>query len=196
MSGRFTCLKGLALRMRPEHVWTIRMMLLHDGPVLRQSNTLGDVDKWTCLDPNDSPPQRDWQSNVCEPTVIQTRGRHCSRCIRGCVGGLNTRRRRSLELQPLHTGMRRRSALAFSMSTLETVTPESSAVEDVIPSEVFSMSRRRARGPVWAAVGHCCKRNSPLDRVVGLKTRRKSRSAAGGVRLYVNDMRLYVCLLC
>ena len=58
--------------MRPEHVWTIRMMLLHDGPVLRQSNTLGDVDKWTCLDPNDSPPQRDWQSNVCEPTVIQT----------------------------------------------------------------------------------------------------------------------------
>ena len=26
----------------------------------------------TPMSPNDSPPQRDWQSNFCEPTVIQT----------------------------------------------------------------------------------------------------------------------------
>ena len=26
----------------------------------------------TTMSPNDSPPQRDWQSNFCEPTVIQT----------------------------------------------------------------------------------------------------------------------------
>ena len=49
----------------------------------------------TPMSPNDSPPQRDWQSNFCEPTVIQTNawwdgiaGPPANSSHAGCIRGI------------------------------------------------------------------------------------------------------------
>ena len=49
--------------------------MLHDGNVvfaIEAAFAMVTTILLTPMSPNDSPPQRDWQSNVCEPTVIQT----------------------------------------------------------------------------------------------------------------------------